>query len=82
MAQILELAQLAHGHGVPQMQVGRSGVVAAVDAQRASGLAAFLQPLTQLRLHIFVSFGVAEIDAAHKDGQLFFDRWEVRHLKE
>jgi hypothetical protein len=71
--QVLELAQLAHGHGVAQVQVGRGGVVAAVHPQGPPRLAAFLQPLAQLRLHVFVGLGVTEIDAPHEDGQLFFD---------
>lgn len=34
VAQVLELAQLAHGDGVAHVQVGLGRVVAAVDAQR------------------------------------------------
>jgi hypothetical protein len=38
VTEFLELAQLAHGDGMPQMEVGSTGIVAAVDAQRSPGL--------------------------------------------
>jgi len=41
MAQLLKLAQLAHGHGMPQVQVAGARVESAVDAQRAARLLRF-----------------------------------------
>ena len=48
MAELLKVAQLAHQHGVAQVQVGRGGVEAGLDAQRASGFAALFQALAQI----------------------------------
>ena len=43
-----KVPQLAHQHGVAQVQVGRGGVKARFDAQGAIGFAAFFEALTQV----------------------------------
>jgi hypothetical protein len=48
MAELLKMAQLAHQHGVAEVQVGRGGVKAGFDAQRASGFAALFEALAQV----------------------------------
>ena len=48
MAELLKVAQLAHQHGVAQVQVGRGGVEAGFHAQRAAGFAAVFQALAQV----------------------------------
>src|SRR5690606_5918172 len=50
--EILELAQLAHGDGVPQVQVRTARVVAAIDAQRSPFALRFDQPRAQLLRHV------------------------------
>ena len=45
MAEILELPHLVEQHGVAQVQVGRGGVEAGLDPQRATELEAGLQLL-------------------------------------
>jgi len=69
VAQVLELAQLAHGDGVAQVQVGRARVVAAIDAQRA----ALLQPLAQLGGHGRFKLVVAVFGALHQQGDLLIE---------
>ena len=48
VAELLEVAELAHQHGVAQVQVGRGGIEADLDAQRAAGFAAIFQALAQI----------------------------------
>jgi hypothetical protein len=58
VAQLLELAQLAHGDGVPQVQVAGARVVTTVDAQRAAFFLGFDQPLAQLSPHNYSLPGI------------------------
>ncbi len=51
VAQFLELAELAHGDGVAQMEVGFARIIAAINAQWAAFFLSFNQTLTQLLLH-------------------------------
>jgi hypothetical protein len=48
VAQILEVLQLADEHGVAQVQVGRGGIEAGLDAHGLARLHRFLQPLAQI----------------------------------
>ena len=48
MAQILKVLHLAQQHGVAQVQVGRGGVEAGLDAQRRAGLCGLDQALAQI----------------------------------
>ena len=64
VSQVLKLAQLAHGDRVPQVDVRGSGVIAAVNPERAS----LLQSLAQFALHHAVGFLVAKFSALHQDG--------------
>ena len=48
MAELLEMTQLADEDGMAQVEVGRGGVKAGFDAQRASGLAALFKALAQV----------------------------------
>ena len=73
MAQVLELAQLAHGDGVAHVQVGLGRVVAAVDAQRPAFALRLHQPPAQLGSHLALGFFVAIAGALHQDGDLFVD---------
>ena len=74
MAELLELGQLAHGHGVAQVQVAGGGIEAAVDAQRPLLAGRLGQPLAQLGLHVGAGGLIAKLDPAHEDGELFFYR--------
>ena len=44
VAEILEVLELAHEHGVAEVQVGRGGIESGLDAERHAGLARFFQP--------------------------------------
>ena len=48
MAQLLKVAELAHEHGVAEVQVGRRGIEAGFNSQRQSGFAAILEALSQV----------------------------------
>ena len=48
VAELLKVAQLAHQHGVAQVQVGRRGIEAGFHAQRAAGFAALFKALAQV----------------------------------
>ena len=48
MAELLEVAELAHEDGVAEMQVGRGGVKAGLNAQRAAGFAALFETLAEV----------------------------------
>ena len=67
----LEVAHLAHQHGVAQVDVGRGGVEADFDGQRLAPLEGLREPRFK-----FV-FGDEIGDAAGEDLQLFGHR---RHL--
>ncbi len=83
VAEVLELAQLAHRQRVAERQVDRGGVVAAVDAERA----VFTEASAQLALHVVAGVLIAELGAAHEHGHLLLDRRHValpgggRHAK-
>ena len=62
----MELAQLVHGHRVPQVDVGRGGIVATVDAQGPP----LGQPLAQLGRHDLLDLLVARLDSLHQNGHL------------
>ncbi len=70
VAEVLELAQLAHGDGVAEGEVGRRGVDAEIDAKGT----ALSQPLAQLALHGALHALVAVDDAPHEEPQLLFYR--------
>ena len=74
--QLLELGQLAHRHGVAQVQVRLRRVEAAVDAQRPVIAHRFGQPLAQLGFHVGTGGLVAKLDPAHEDRKLLFNRPE------
>jgi hypothetical protein len=48
MPKLLEVAQLAHEHGMAQVQVGRCGVKSGLDTQRTRGFARVFKPLTEV----------------------------------
>ena len=48
VAEILEVFQLAHQHGVTEVQIGRGGIEPGFDAERNAGLARFFQPLAEI----------------------------------
>ena len=48
MAELLKVAQLAHEHGVAEVQVGGGGVEAGFDAQGAAGFAAVFKALAEV----------------------------------
>jgi len=64
--QILELAQLAHGDGVAQMQVSRARVIATIDTERPPCLLRFNQPLAQLLRHDSLGMRVAVFRPLHQ----------------
>jgi hypothetical protein len=71
--EVLELAQLAHRDGVTQVQVGRAGIVARVDAQRPALLAGVGDALPQLLPHVVPQEIVAELGAEHDGLDLLVD---------
>ena len=73
MPQLLEGAQLAQRDAVAQVQVGRGGVDAEVDAQGAIVAQGFGQALAQFALHGGARLGVAEAGAAHDQRVLALD---------
>jgi len=48
VAELLEVAELAHEHRVAQVEIGRGGVEAGFDAEGAAGLAAFFEALAEV----------------------------------
>ncbi len=68
--QVLELPHLLEQHGVPEVQVGASGIEPGLDAERLAALARLLEPLLELRAHVEVD------DAALEQRQLLRDRRE------
>ena len=48
MPQLLKVPQLAHQHGVAEVQIGRGGIESRLHAQRPSGFAALFQALAQV----------------------------------
>ena len=48
MAEILKVLELAHQHGVAEVQIGRGGIKAGLYAQRLAGLPGSLQALLQV----------------------------------
>jgi hypothetical protein len=67
VAELLDLAQLQERHAVAQVQVGRAGVHAELDAQRLPRRQALLDAFRQLAL-------LDQVDhAAREHGQLALD---------
>ena len=50
VAHVLEVLELADEHGVAQVQVGRGGIEAGLDAQRLAGLQRLFEALAQIAL--------------------------------
>ncbi len=65
MAQFLELAQLAHGDGMAEVQIRRGGIVAGVHAQRAPFLAGQDQALAQFDRHRLLQRPVSVFRSLH-----------------
>ena len=66
MSQILKLAQLAHGDGMPQMQISGSGIVSAIDAQRPASFFSCDQAFAKFIGHGFLQFFIAIFRALHQ----------------
>jgi len=62
---LLELAQLAHGNGMPKMEIRGGGVITAINTQRFAGFFGFDQAFAQLCRHIVGNRRVAKISALH-----------------
>jgi hypothetical protein len=71
----LELAQLAHGDGVPDMEIAGARVHAQIHAQRP----AFGQADAQLGSHILRELFVAVFGSLHEQGNLFVQGHVQRH---
>ena len=63
VAELLEVPQLAHQHGVAEVQVGRGGVEAGLDAQRLAGGEGVLQTRAQASLASESAAGMSLGDA-------------------
>ncbi len=72
--ELLKLAQLTHGDRMPQVQVRRARVIAAVDAQRTSLFLSFDQPFAQFARHRLFRLRVAVFSARHQYLYLFVNR--------
>ena len=70
VSQFLEHAQFTQANTVAQMQVGRGGVHAQVDAQRCLRLQRREQELVQLTFHGAARLSVAEGGAVQQQAQL------------
>jgi len=73
MPKFLELAQLAHGDGVSEVEIRRPGIVAAVHPQRAALLVGLHQALAELGCHRISQDIVPVIGALHQHSHLFVD---------
>jgi hypothetical protein len=70
VAEVLKVLELAHEHGVPEMEVRRGGVKASLDAERTAGGAGLLKALAEVRdADDFSGAFLQEVE-------LFFDRGE------
>ena len=68
VAEILKVLHLAQQDGVAQVQVGRGGVEAGLDAQRPVGLGGEDQPLAQIFLANDLGHALAEVSKLFVDG--------------
>ena len=75
MAHVLEVLELAHEHGVAEMQIGRGGIEAGLHAHGLAGLAGFLQALAQVALADDFRRALAQV------GKLLVNGWERRHKR-
>ena len=71
--QVLKMFQLAHHHGVAEMQIGRGGIDAEFHAQRLAGFQRVLQLGAKFILRNNFSHAFAQVS------ELFFNRLEIRH---
>ena len=74
MTELLKLAELADGHGVSDVQIGRGRIETFLDDQR---LARFLGTL-EFAFEVFDQNGL--LDAAQEKIELFFDGWEFQSV--
>ena len=68
MAEILEIAQLAQDHRVPEVEIGRGGVEPQLDLQRRASLARALELGAQLRLDDDVGRAASEDPSCSSTG--------------
>ena len=72
MAHVLEMLQLAQDNGVAQVNIGRGGIDAEIDAQRLAGLRGLLELGAQILFANDFRGAFAEI------GELFVDGFMAR----
>ena len=70
VAHVLKVLQLAHEHGVAQVQVGRGGIEAGLHAHGLAGGQRFLEPLAQVALANDLCRALAQV------GELLINRWK------
>ena len=75
VGQFLDLAELAHGNGVPEVNIGGRGIVAAVDPQRSL----LQQALVEFPRHVRLDLFVAELGAVHQEGHLLLSGQFLHH---
>ncbi len=73
MTQLLELGQLAHGDGMPQVQVWFGWVVSAVHSEWASFLLRLDQALSQLIFHSLLQGFITIFGSLHEVFHLLID---------
>ena len=74
MAQVLELAELAHHDRMTEMDIRSGGVHAHLDAERNAGIVGLLELLFKFILRHNVD------NAAHQNFELFFNRAELHKV--
>ncbi len=74
MPEFLKLAQLAHGDGVTEVQVGGTRIVAGVHPQRTPLLLRLDQALAQFARHRLLDLRVAIFHARHQNFDLLVNR--------
>ena len=74
MAEILEVLELAHEHGVAEVQVGRGGVESGLHAEGTAGFARFFEALAQIGDADDLRRALLEVVQLFVDGEEFVGR--------
>ena len=79
MAQVLEVLELPHEHGVAEMQVGRGRVEPGLYAQGTAGLARFFEAFAQIGDADDLRGTLPQVVQLLVDGEEVVGRCAVRH---
>ena len=73
MAQLLKLAQFAHGDGMPQVQVAGAWIETTINPSTGGPLLGFHQALAQFVRHSLLKRFIAVFRSLHQVSYLFID---------